>query len=243
MRSVGELVNAWDHFARCWDLKQGDYGDELRAKVLFPWILSKVGPVTGKRVLDIGCGNGCLLRVLASEGAKCVGIDASGRMIQKANTRNIEGSARFVHCGSGDISSDLGSFEVVTFVFTLQDVPDPLEAIRRAASCLVRGGVMLVIHEGYHALWDLKLHTTTKRRWANTRRKHEEERSQLIDWGDGNITTTFVRPDQFYRSALEGAGFSISSEGIVTPHSLDCSDRLIAGCLNDRFVGIVGVLR
>jgi len=47
----------------------GDEGDFARQHLLNPVIFALLGPVDGKRVLDAGCGQGYLSRLLAKQGA------------------------------------------------------------------------------------------------------------------------------------------------------------------------------
>lgn len=44
---------------------------------LLPPLLGLLGDITGRRVLDAGCGDGYLARVLAARGARVTGIDLS----------------------------------------------------------------------------------------------------------------------------------------------------------------------
>ena len=53
-------------------------------------ILSLVGDVTDRRVLDIGCGDGFLAVTLAQRGANVVGLDASQSMLETARKRASE---------------------------------------------------------------------------------------------------------------------------------------------------------
>ena len=53
-----------------------------------PFFLKLVGNVKNKKILEIGCGNGYWLRVLAKKGAKCWGVDISRKQIKLA--RQIE---------------------------------------------------------------------------------------------------------------------------------------------------------
>jgi 2-polyprenyl-3-methyl-5-hydroxy-6-metoxy-1,4-benzoquinol methylase len=56
--------------------------DETREKPIWPpllELLKKVG--RGERVLDVGCGNGRLLKGLSEQGAEYVGVDQSRRLI------------------------------------------------------------------------------------------------------------------------------------------------------------------
>jgi cyclopropane fatty-acyl-phospholipid synthase-like methyltransferase len=49
--------------------------------------LRLLGDVSGKTVLDVGCGEGKLLRTLAKLGAECVGYDASKSQIDAAKAK------------------------------------------------------------------------------------------------------------------------------------------------------------
>lgn len=52
-----------------------------------PATLSLVGPVSGKRILDAGCGVGKYAELLADAGAKVVAIDSNARMLEMARRR------------------------------------------------------------------------------------------------------------------------------------------------------------
>jgi 2-polyprenyl-3-methyl-5-hydroxy-6-metoxy-1,4-benzoquinol methylase len=43
-----------------------------------------IGNVKGLFVLDVACGEGCNTRLLASKGAKVVGVDSSKKLIESA---------------------------------------------------------------------------------------------------------------------------------------------------------------
>lgn len=61
---------------------------------LLEWtvFLEVLGPVTGKRVLDLACGDGRLTRVLAHGGAaEVLGLDVSEEMLEHAREQNAEG--------------------------------------------------------------------------------------------------------------------------------------------------------
>jgi 2-polyprenyl-3-methyl-5-hydroxy-6-metoxy-1,4-benzoquinol methylase len=71
--------------------------------MLDPLMLRLCGDVAGKRVIDVGCGEGRFSRMLAERGAASVGIDPtpgaardrarSGRYVAGARDRRIDAAA------------------------------------------------------------------------------------------------------------------------------------------------------
>ena len=47
-------------------------------------LLGLTGAVTGQRILDLGCGEGRIARLLAGHGNDVVGVDLSGRLLEIA---------------------------------------------------------------------------------------------------------------------------------------------------------------
>ena len=47
-------------------------------------LLGQLGDVTGQDVLDAGCGEGYLSRILAARGARVTGVDLSPRLVELA---------------------------------------------------------------------------------------------------------------------------------------------------------------
>jgi ubiquinone/menaquinone biosynthesis C-methylase UbiE len=62
-------------------------GSAYNAHYERPALLSILGDVSGKRVLDAACGPGLLIEQLVSRGASVVGFDASGEMVELASRR------------------------------------------------------------------------------------------------------------------------------------------------------------
>ena len=67
----------WATLADWFDENQGDAGDLWHRTLIFPGILKVIGAVNGRDILDVGCGNGSLARILARMGNCVTGVDGS----------------------------------------------------------------------------------------------------------------------------------------------------------------------
>ncbi|KAI1705168.1 methyltransferase domain-containing protein [Ditylenchus destructor] len=123
--------------------------DPCQLYVVNPTIEATVGrEVKGKRVLDVGCGNGEITRKLVDEwGAKeAVGVDSSEERVNTARSRktNVDNTPiSFVHKSALDLEFS-HEFDVATAFFVL-DLNSNLEqlsrAIRNIARALKPGGI------------------------------------------------------------------------------------------------------
>src|ERR1700692_2852227 len=77
----------WSTLADWFDENQGDAGDLWHRTLIFPGILKVIGPVKGREILDVGCGNGSLARILARMGNRVMGVDGSPRIVELAAAR------------------------------------------------------------------------------------------------------------------------------------------------------------
>lgn len=111
-------------------------------------LLDRIGPVSGLRVLDVGCGDGVLATKLARGGALVTGVDASPEMIAAAETWAAEaGTELTLFVADADaLPCDDGSFDIVISVATLCFSADAAKPFREMARCL-RGGGRLVLGE------------------------------------------------------------------------------------------------
>jgi SAM-dependent methyltransferase len=90
-----------------------------------PAVLSLLPPVTGKRVLDAGCGPGAYTKRLVDMGAEVIGIDSSPRMVALAK-RRLKGRATIVEADLSRPLEFLGSssFDLIVSALTLDYVRD-----------------------------------------------------------------------------------------------------------------------
>src|ERR1051325_10268135 len=76
-----EVRNFWERVADDWLIQVGSTGDRNRILNSDPVLWSFAGDVSGRKVLDAGCGTGYLTKQLSDRGALVTGIDFSERMI------------------------------------------------------------------------------------------------------------------------------------------------------------------
>jgi 2-polyprenyl-6-hydroxyphenyl methylase/3-demethylubiquinone-9 3-methyltransferase len=106
------------------------------------WI-DRLVPLSGKHVLDVGCGAGVLAEAMAGRGAQVTGIDLAGKPLKVAQLHALESGA--------DVSYEEGAaeswaerhpsaFDVVTCMEMLEHVPDPARSVQACAVLAKPGG-------------------------------------------------------------------------------------------------------
>ena len=106
------------------------------------WISALCG-LSGKRVLDVGCGGGILADSMARQGADVLGIDLASKALRVAQLHALEAGTTNVRYQEISIEAlakeQPGSFDAVTCMEMLEHVPDPASIVR-ACSVLVKPG-------------------------------------------------------------------------------------------------------
>ena len=99
--------------------------------------------LSGKRVIDIGCGGGILAESMAALGAEVTGIDLSEKPLKVAQLHLLESGQKVDYrlIAAEDIAQQHpASFDCVTCMEMLEHVPDPISTVRAAATLAKPGG-------------------------------------------------------------------------------------------------------
>jgi 2-polyprenyl-3-methyl-5-hydroxy-6-metoxy-1,4-benzoquinol methylase len=162
-----ELTNAdairrWGAMPRAELERTADDGDFAKRHLINPVLLRLLGDLRGRRVLDAGCGNGYLSRMLAARGAAVVGVEPGRSLAEFAVEREnaVPLGVRYVQadlCDLPDLGGpDLGGpFDAAVASMVLSAVPDWRGAMRACVGALRPGGlfVFTVNHPCFEQLW------------------------------------------------------------------------------------------
>jgi SAM-dependent methyltransferase len=148
-RTIDSYSAVDDRFHDEW----GAEGDATRRFFLNPAIFRLLGHTRAKRILDAGCGNGYLSRLLARAGARVTGVEPASGPLAYAEGR--EAAEPF---GIDYLQRDLsrlgdvgGPFDAVVANMVLMDIADWRPALSACVGALTDGGTF--VYSLTHPLW------------------------------------------------------------------------------------------
>lgn len=202
--------------------------DRYRTDLTDDAVLAAVGECADLEVLDGGCGEGYLSRMLAEHGATVTGIDTSGSLIHAALTHHEAEhlSVDYYVASLEDIPEPEDRFDLAVCNHVLSDVTDPGAALVELGRVLKPGGrlILLMLHPCFytaHAERDSRgnIPVTT---YFTERRVEQPFVVAGLESPD-EVHMNF-RPLEYYTRSIVNAGFSIV--GLSEPHpSLDVLER------------------
>ena len=134
----------FDEFVKC-------HYREVQSSIDFLWFDRISDRLTqgreGLRVLDIGCGNGVLLRQFQKRGCVCFGSDPSPWAREYAQQY---GYTLLPCIEEADIAPE--SFDIVTSTSTLEHVARPLEHVQHIMAVVKHGGIAYITCPNYGSL-------------------------------------------------------------------------------------------
>ena len=124
--------------------------NEINANNLFeiPTLFSMMPELSGKRVLDLGCGFGEHCRLFVKNGAeKVVGIDISSRMLDVAKKENSDPKIVYINMPMENISRLNESFDVVVSSLAFHYVEDFVGVLKNIYNLLEPNGIFVFSQE------------------------------------------------------------------------------------------------
>ncbi len=113
-------------------------------------ILGWLGPGVGRRLLDVGAGEGILSRPITAQGWRVTAIEADGEAAREgaAHCRRM-----IVASADGPLPDLGGPFEAIVCADVLEHLADPLTVLRRLLPHLAPGGAVIVSIPNVAHLW------------------------------------------------------------------------------------------
>ena len=136
LQKFGALAHRW------WDT-----GGDMRTlheinPLRLDWI-DRLALLSGKRVVDVGCGGGVLAESMAARGARVTGIDLSAKPLRVAQLHALESgiAVDYREASAETLAAEApASFEVVTCMEMLEHVPDPASTVQACSTLAKPGG-------------------------------------------------------------------------------------------------------
>lgn len=138
------MDNEWDQVAEEFSQHTiGKIGGVHRQTVVGPNILRVVSELpVGARVLDLGCGEGYVPRLIGDKPVEIVGVDFSQKLIDIAKQRNTPGNLSVADISQ---SLDIGNgFDLVISNMVFMDVENLEMAFKNAYNALKHRGSLLI---------------------------------------------------------------------------------------------------
>lgn len=137
-------IRKFEEVARTWWDKTGEFKplhdiNPLRVN----YIQQRCQSLTGKTILDVGCGGGILSEAMSQAGASVTGIDMASTPLQVAREHAEQSGLNidYQETTAEDFAAEHAEqFDVVTCLEMLEHVPDPASVIASCAALVKPGG-------------------------------------------------------------------------------------------------------
>jgi 2-polyprenyl-6-hydroxyphenyl methylase/3-demethylubiquinone-9 3-methyltransferase len=136
-------INRFNDWADGWWNPEGEMKALHKLNPLRADYIDERVSVSGKTILDVGCGGGLLSEALATKGGKVTGIDLAPASLavarQHAEASGVE--VTYLEIAAEELAREKpGHFDVVTCLEVLEHVPDPAKLVACCAELVRPGG-------------------------------------------------------------------------------------------------------
>lgn len=110
-------------------------------------VIQEILPLHEANVMDVGCGDGWLARLMTRKGGHVTGVEVSPKHLAHARAIPAVGDEHYIQGLAEDLPASSRSLDVVVFFNSFHHVDKSglLTALKEAARVLKQGGLLLVI--------------------------------------------------------------------------------------------------
>lgn len=142
------IQKQWDNAAEAWVDFVRTGKDYSRDEMNNPAMFEILGDIRGKRILDVGCGEGYNCRIMAKKGAKVTAIDFSEKLINFAirqeEKERLKIDYYILNANNLHIFKN-NTFDIVTCFMALQDIEDYQGAVKETHRVLKKHGLFIFV--------------------------------------------------------------------------------------------------
>lgn len=126
-QDIKKTKEIWNELGSWWASTVQD-GDVFHKQFVFPNIIKLAEIQKGELILDAGCGNGALARLMASHGARVIGVDFSTTLLEQARKQSNSAEIEYRDSDLTDVFAlkalgDEFKFDVVVSSMVLHNMP------------------------------------------------------------------------------------------------------------------------
>ena len=166
-----------------------------------------LGDLNGLEVLDLGCGDGWLSRMMVDAGARVTGVDGAEALLSFARSRCPD--SEFVESNLvGGLPPFGKRFDRVVSTMVLMDIPDLTVLTQDVGQALTESGrfIFTILHPCF---FQYKIHfDKADGEWYRRVTSYMDEQVWRIDSFGGH--NHYHRNLTYYANALQGAGMAIT---------------------------------
>jgi 2-polyprenyl-3-methyl-5-hydroxy-6-metoxy-1,4-benzoquinol methylase len=195
--------------------------DRYRSELTDQAVLDAIGPFNGLTILDAGCGEGYLSRILSHKGAQVIGVDSCPELLHSAQELAAASHLQInYHIATVDnLPIEDNKCDIIVCNHLLNDLDDISAPFQEFARVIRQGGrlVILMLHPcfyGEQAEQSIMHRCITPNEYFQTR--IIEQQFNVADIRSPAKVKMWFRPLEDYISQLCRSGFCVTS--LLEPH-------------------------
>lgn len=197
--------------------------DDSFYRRLHPWVWQALRDVTGRPVLDLGCGHGWLSEQLRLAGAEVTGVDGSTALLRQARTA-YPAITFTAHDLTTGLPRPLRTYHAVVAHMVLMDLPELQPLIADVRAVLTADGVFIfsLLHPCFFAQTPIE-DPATGERYRKVTGYLDHQRRWITSFGGHHH---YHRPLSWYIELLTRNGLAIT--GLHEPPTLPSHTRPVS---------------